>query len=69
LFGNEKDLHAIVEDLAEEMAESGYARQVSNLRKARLSRTPEKLAAVFREICNRGVDSQHREFGALKKIA
>jgi glycosyltransferase involved in cell wall biosynthesis len=69
LFGNEKDLHAIVEDLAEEMDESGYARQVSNLRKARLSRTPEKLAAVFREICNRGVDSQHREFGALKKIA
>jgi glycosyltransferase involved in cell wall biosynthesis len=69
LFGNEKDLHAIVEDLVEEMDESSYAHQVSNLRKARMSRTPEKLAAVYREICSRGIQSQRRELGAVEKIA
>lgn len=69
LFSNEKELDAIVEGLVEGMDESGYARQVSNLGEARLSRTPEKLAAVYREICSRGIESERRELGAVKKIA
>jgi hypothetical protein len=69
LFSNEKELHAIVKDLVAGMDESGYAHQVSNLGEARLSRTPEKLAAVYREICSRGIQSQRRELGAVKKIA
>jgi len=55
LITNEKELLAIVESLVERLDAGRYARQVSNLHKARLARKPEALADVYREICDRGM--------------
>jgi len=55
LFGDEKELMAVVENLVNGMDASRYNCQVSNLHGARESRTPDKLAVIYREICDRGI--------------
>ena len=55
LFGDQKELMAVVANLVDEMDASRYNRQVSNLHGARESRTPAKLAFIYREICDRGI--------------
>jgi hypothetical protein len=55
LFSTETELHAIVENLVKGGNHSHYGGQVANLHKAFASRAPERLAAAYREICNRGM--------------
>jgi hypothetical protein len=51
LFGNDMELKEVVEHIVQNFDKLHYHRQVLNLRKARASRTPEALAASYREIC------------------
>ncbi len=51
LFHNDMELRKIVEHIVQKLDKSHYHRQVLNIRMARASRTPEALAASYREIC------------------
>jgi hypothetical protein len=51
LFQNDMELREVVEHIIQKSDKLHYHRQVLNLRKARDSRTPEALAASYREIC------------------
>jgi hypothetical protein len=51
LFRNDMELREVVEHIIQKPDKLRYHRQVLNIRKARASRTPEALAASYREIC------------------
>jgi hypothetical protein len=51
LFRNDMELREVVEHIIQKLDKLHYHRQVLNIRKARASRTPEALAACYREIC------------------
>jgi Glycosyl transferases group 1 len=61
LFRNDMELREVVEHIIQKFDKLRYHRQVLNLRKARAARTPEALAASYREIC-RALASQDRLF-------
>ncbi len=51
LFSDDTELKKIIDQLLGACDKSRYRRQVLNLRSLRKSRTPETLAAAYREIC------------------
>jgi hypothetical protein len=51
LFSNDMELREVVEHIIQKLDKLRYHRQVLNIRKVRASRTPEALAASYREIC------------------
>jgi glycosyltransferase involved in cell wall biosynthesis len=51
LFSDDTELRNIVEQILQAADKSRYRRQVLNLRRLRKSRSPEVLAAAFREMC------------------
>jgi len=53
LFRDDSELRGIVEQILQAADKSRYRRQVHNLRSLRKSRSPETLAAAYREMCRK----------------
>jgi hypothetical protein len=55
LFGDDAELKGIIEQIVKAPDKSRYEGQISNLRSLRKTRSPESLAATYREICRNNV--------------
>ena len=69
LITDEQELSSTVANVVEQFDGDRYARQVFNLRRARVARNPEALAEVYRGICSKDVrvngNSNGRKFARL----